>query len=152
MSRQASRFGAKPQEPSRFFLSGIPLKAIALTYLCYMDESGTPSIPGNTSHFVLVGLSIPISRWRDADKSITKILGKCGLENEDLHTAWVLRSYFEQSRIANFDELDWDARRAAVRKERNKYLLHLQQTHQSKSYRQFKKMYRHTDPYVHLTR
>ena len=31
-------------------------------YLCYIDESGTSDIPGNTSHFILAGLSLPI--WR----------------------------------------------------------------------------------------
>jgi hypothetical protein len=25
--------------------------------LCYVDESGVPEIPGNTSHFILAGLS-----------------------------------------------------------------------------------------------
>jgi hypothetical protein len=43
-------------------------------YLCYIDESGTPEIPGNTSHFILAGLSIPIWHWRSADRGITMIL------------------------------------------------------------------------------
>jgi hypothetical protein len=32
-------------------------------YLCYIDESGTPESSGNTSHFVLAGISIPIWHW-----------------------------------------------------------------------------------------
>jgi len=28
--------------------------------LCYVDESGTPDIPGNTSHYILTGLSYNI--------------------------------------------------------------------------------------------
>ena len=36
-------------------------------YLCYIDESGTSVVPGNTSHFVLAGLSIPIVQWKGGD-------------------------------------------------------------------------------------
>ena len=66
-------------------------------YLCYIDESGTPDVPGNTSHFILAGISIPIWHWRSADRSISTILRRYGLGGEELHTAWVLRSYLEQS-------------------------------------------------------
>ncbi|MBU1627456.1 DUF3800 domain-containing protein, partial [bacterium] len=41
--------------------------------ICYIDESGTPDIPGNTSHFVLCGLSIPISKWKDCESKICQI-------------------------------------------------------------------------------
>ncbi|MCU7837088.1 MAG: DUF3800 domain-containing protein [gamma proteobacterium symbiont of Taylorina sp.] len=40
-------------------------------YLCYIDESGTSSIPGNTSHFVLAGISVPIWHWKTCDKDIS---------------------------------------------------------------------------------
>ncbi len=33
-------------------------------FLCYIDESGTSNIPGNTSHFILAGLAIPEMRLR----------------------------------------------------------------------------------------
>lgn len=29
-----------------------------MVYFCYVDESGTLQIPGNTSHYVLCGISI----------------------------------------------------------------------------------------------
>ena len=29
--------------------------------LCYIDESGTPELTGNTSHFVLAGISVLIN-------------------------------------------------------------------------------------------
>ena len=83
-------------------------------YLCYIDESGTPEIPGNTSHFVLAGLSIPISYWRNADREVSQVLGAYGLENEELHTAWLLRKYLDQTKIPNFEQLDWASRRSAV--------------------------------------
>ena len=45
-------------------------------YLCYIDESGTPDIPGNTSHYILAGLSIPVEHWKTCDKEIGKIKSK----------------------------------------------------------------------------
>ena len=33
-------------------------------HLCYIDESGTPDVPGTTSHYVLAGLSIPDNFWK----------------------------------------------------------------------------------------
>ena len=120
-------------------------------YLCYVDESGTPEIPGNTSHFVLAGISIPIWHWRDADRSISAVLAKYGLGNAELHTAWMIRKYLEQSRIPHFDNLNWSDRRAAVERERNAYLLYLQRTGRSKTYHQHKKNYAHTNSYIHLT-
>jgi hypothetical protein len=119
-------------------------------YLCYVDESGTSEIPGNTSHFVLAGLSLPISFWRNADREISLVLGRYGLENEELHTAWILRRYLEQSKIPNFDQLDWFGRRSAVQQYRTKELLRLQKIGRG-PYRQAKKNYQQTNAYIHLT-
>jgi hypothetical protein len=119
-------------------------------YLCYIDESGTSEIPGNTSHFVLAGLSLPISFWRNADREISTVLGRYGLENEELHTAWVLRKYLEQSKIPNFDQMDWATRRSAVQQYRTRELLRLQKIGGG-PYRQAQKNYEQTKAYVHLT-
>lgn len=54
-------------------------------YLCYIDESGTSDIPGNTSHFVLSGLSIPIWYLKDCDRTIETIKRKYVLENSEIH-------------------------------------------------------------------
>jgi hypothetical protein len=120
-------------------------------YLCYVDESGTPETPGNTSHFILAGISIPIWHWRTADQAISSILSKYGLAGAELHTAWMLRKYLEQSRIPNFDRLSWADRRTAVERERNSYLLQLQRAKQQRTYHQHKKNYKHTQAYIHLT-
>ena len=120
-------------------------------YLCYMDESGTPDGPGTTTHFVLVGLSIPIWHWRDADHEITEILRKYGLQDAEIHTAWMLRNFLEQSKIPNFDQLDWGRRRTEAKRARAANLLNLQQQGKKKLYRQTKKNYEHTEPYIHLT-
>jgi Protein of unknown function (DUF3800) len=120
-------------------------------YICYIDESGTSDVPGTSSHFVLAGVSVPIEYWRTADKQISQTLSKYGLEKDELHTAWMARKYLEQSRIANFENLDWPTRRSAVHRERVKQLLALQKTQNSKAYRQAKKNYKHSDAYTHLT-
>ena len=116
-----------------------------------MDESGTSEIPGNSSHFVLAGICIPIWRWRSADQSVSAVLERYGLAGQELHTAWILRAYLEQSRIRDFVHLSWDARRREVERLRNAYLLHLQKEQQNKTYRQIKKNFAHTRPYIHLT-
>jgi hypothetical protein len=122
-------------------------------YLCYIDESGTSDIPGNTSHFVLAGLSIPIWHWRTADRDISDTLSHYGLSGKELHTAWLLRNYLEQSRIPGFDQLSHASRRAAVEQARTRELLRLQANPQKrKAYQQQKKNFAHTNPYVHLTR
>lgn len=119
-------------------------------YVCYIDESGTPDIPGNTSHFVLAGLSIPIRQWKSIDQSVSNVLKKFGLADAEFHTAWILRKYPEQNKIQNFEKLDYTARRGAVEHLRNVELIRLQKTNQM-AYRQAKKTFAHTSEYVHLT-
>lgn len=119
-------------------------------YLCYIDESGTSDIPGNTSHFILAGLSIPIHQWKTCDSQIERIKERYGIQHSELHIAWMLRAYLEQTRIADFETLSYATRRAEVQKARTAELLRLQRTNQ-KQYKQVRKNYKHTDVYTHLT-
>ena len=120
-------------------------------YLCYLDESGVPEIPGNSTHFVLAGIAIPIERWREADASISEIMAKYGLAGEELHTAWLLRKYLEQSRIDGFEKMDWDERRIQVARLRVAEIHRVRKLGIAKRNAQLKKVYRHTEPYIHLT-
>jgi hypothetical protein len=120
-------------------------------YLCYIDESGTSDIPGNTSHFILAGLSIPIWHWRIYDSAIETIKKKYGLENSEIHIAWMLRPYFEQKQITNFDTLDYRQRRSQVESLRNAELLRLQRVGNPSLYKQTKKNFRKTEDYIHLS-
>lgn len=120
-------------------------------HLCYIDESGTSSIPGNTSHFVLAGLAVPIWHWNDCDSELNAVKRRYSLQGAEIHTAWILRKYLEQSRIKNFESLDHDQRRYEVQKSRHLHLLNLQKKNNRKSYQQTKKNYQKTEPYVHLT-
>lgn len=121
-------------------------------YLCYVDESGTPDIPGNTSHFVLAALAFPIWHWRDADREISAIMNRYGLLGQEFHTAWLLRPYVEQEKINNFDKLPWPHRRSEALRARSAHLLQLQQKPNGhKAYKQAKKNYDKSSAYIHLT-
>lgn len=119
-------------------------------YLCYLDESGTSEIPGNTSHYVLSGLSIPVHKWKYCDNRISNLKNKWTLSGCELHTAWMRRPYIEQVKIPDFEKMDYQGRRVAVNSYRKNELLRLQKVN-PKLYKQVKKNYRKTDPYIHLT-
>lgn len=95
-------------------------------YLCYMDEFGVQQIPGNTSHFVLAGLSVPVWHWRDCDRDISHLKKTFGLVNAEIHTAWIRRIYPMQLKVPNFEKLRWRNRYFEVMKLRNAELLRLQ--------------------------
>lgn len=121
-------------------------------YLCYVDESGTPDLPGNTSHFVLSGVAIPIKCWKAYDQQIGAIKQRFRLGGTEIHTAWIARPYPEQRKVADFDKLSDGDRRRQVSSLRTAELLQLQKKKQSRNqYQQARKTYKHTDPYIHLT-
>ncbi|MHB8856109.1 MAG: DUF3800 domain-containing protein [Bellilinea sp.] len=120
-------------------------------YLCYIDESGTPEATGNTSHFILAGISIPIWHWQNYEKEIRAIQRKYNLDGSEIHTAWILRSYHEQSSITGFEEMKHTQRRAEVESYRRGELLRLQRLANPKLLKQVKKNFRETNQYIHLT-
>jgi len=115
-----------------------------------MDESGTPDVPGNTSHYVLAGVSIPVQCWKSCDKDIEKIKAKYGLAGKEIHVAWLLRSYPEQNKITGFEALSHPQRIQQVNSFRNTELLRLQRVN-IPLYRQTRKTYKKTESYIHLT-
>jgi Protein of unknown function (DUF3800) len=120
-------------------------------YLCYIDESGTSDIPGNTSHFILAGLSVPISRWKECDLQIEALKKRYGLVGAEIHVAWIMRSYIEQSQISGFSALGYMQRRSQVESMRKAELFRLQRSKNSKLYKQTKKNYQKTESYIHLS-
>jgi hypothetical protein len=109
-------------------------------YLCYIDESGTPESTGNTSHFVLAGISIPIWHWQNYENQIRIIQKKYALEGSEIHTAWILRPYREQSLISGFETMNYSQRRAEVESYRRGELLRLQRLPKPNSYKQVKRI------------
>ena len=121
-------------------------------YLCYVDESGTPETPGNTSHYVLAGIALPIERWKACDQIIGVVKDRNRLRNVELHAAWLARPYKEQRLIPNFERLSDEDRRRQVAQYRNTELLRLQRSKNRILYQRTKKFFKQTEQYVHLTR
>ncbi len=121
-------------------------------YLCYIDESGTPQVPGNSTHYVLAGLAIPIWHWTKCDVEIRKIKKKYNLQDKEVHTAWILRGYPEQGEIESFEEMSQQERRTQVLRLRHQTILRLQRAGNPKHHKQTKKNFKKTDDYIHLTK
>lgn len=131
-----------------------PLSPVAffIMYFCYIDESGTPEVPGTTSHYVLVGLAIPVEKWRICERDINQIKQKYNLGDSEIHTGWILRKYPEQNRINDFNNLSYSQRRYEVEKYRRGELIRLQGIPSlNKQLKQVKKNFNQTNPYIHLT-
>jgi len=121
-------------------------------YICYLDESGSPDLTSNTSHFVLLGLAIPAITWRYKDEEIRNIKRPFDLEGIEIHTGWMFRRYLEQERIKSFESLSREERRKAVYQERKATLLYTSATKNEKALNQLKINYKRTEQYIHLTR
>lgn len=73
MSRRASQSGGlSPDLQSLFYFKPM--------YLCYIDESGTPEVPGTTSHYVLAALTVPIYKWKVCEDEISRVKLKYDLQ------------------------------------------------------------------------
>lgn len=119
-------------------------------YICYLDESGVPQKnAGTTAYFVLLGLAIPATTWRDKDAEIAEILNARNFYGE-IHTAWMARMYPEQERIPDFVSLDPDARKRAVLNERKQDIAKAA-IRGAQAVKQLAKNYEKTLAYVHLT-
>ena len=55
-----------------------------MVYLCYIDESGTSEIPGNTTHYILCGVSLPIKYWKSYNKRINQLKHKYRIDNSEI--------------------------------------------------------------------
>ncbi len=119
-------------------------------YLCYLDESGTPETPGTTSHFVLCGLAIPAKFWNTCEKTISEFKNRWDISESEIHVGWMLRPYYEQQKISNFENLSYTQRRKEVLSFRKKEFYRIKKE-KHKTYKQIVKSYRKTEPYIHLT-
>lgn len=89
--------------------------------------------------------------WKDCDREIGLIKQQYGLEDAEIHAAWILRKYSLQYKIKGFNDLNHDQRRYEVGKLRTSRLLALQKSGKPKKYRQTRKNFLKTNAYVHLT-
>lgn len=121
-------------------------------YLCYLDESGSPEIGKDTTHFVFVGLAIPATAWKEKDAAIRDVKNRFGLAQSEIHTGWMARRYVEQEKIGGFEAMDWPTRRQTVEREREATLLRIATLKGPKEAQNQKRNFRKTLSYIHLTR
>jgi hypothetical protein len=120
-------------------------------YFCYLDESGTPELGANTTHFVFLGFAIPADMWPDKDSRINRIKDKFALSNIEIHTGYLARQFPEQNQVPDFEKLDFPARRQAVQKVREQELIKTAGLRSDKKLKEMKKRFRMTADYVHLS-
>jgi hypothetical protein len=118
--------------------------------MCYLDESGVQENTG-TQYFVLSGLAIPDKQWKALEQQVNNCKRRYGLENVEIHTAWLARRFVEQEQVRDFERLSWIDRRAAVRVRRDAALIKVAARSKASQLKEAKKNYRKTEPYVHLT-
>ncbi len=122
-------------------------------YLCYIDESGTPQVPGTTSHYILAGLAVPIWKWNICESEINYVKAKYDLLDKEIHTGWLIKTYPEQRKISDFETLSYVQRRSDVEMIRRSEILRLQGggAKERKSLPQVRKTQEKTKYYTHLT-
>jgi len=118
-------------------------------YICYLDESGTPESTANSSHFVLMGMAIPVERWKECDRQVNSIKARYGLEGAEIHTAWMLREYPEQGVVRDFGGIPFDERRREVLAVR---AMNLARSRTRERHLELSKNYAKTAEYIHLSR
>ena len=120
-------------------------------HICYIDESGTADVPGNTSHYVLAGLSIPDNYWNSHNEQMEDIKRRYRLSQAEIHVAWMLRPYVEQEKVPNFGSMTHEDRRLHVLSERRAEIFRLEQANKKYQRSQTRTNYDKTDSYIHLT-
>lgn len=118
-------------------------------YICYLDESGTTEAGDSSKHFVLVGLAVLAPAWKNKDAQVNAVKKKYGLEDKEIHTAWMQRDYAEQKFINDFANHDYATRRRLVVAQRTQNLARPRSKKQQKD---LLLNYRKTASYIHLTR
>ena len=66
-------------------------------YFCYLDESGTPQLGAETSHFVLIGEAIPAAAWHEKDRRVNAIKARYSLKDIEIHTGYLARRFLASS-------------------------------------------------------
>lgn len=117
-------------------------------HICYLDESGTVEANPSTTHFVLLGLAIPASTWKDKDNAVNAVKGKYDILGKEIHTGWILKPYAEQFHIPGFETLDFPSRRRAALGVR---ALNLARPRSNEKRKSLLIDYKKTEAYVHLT-
>ena len=119
-------------------------------YFCYLDESGTPQVAAQTSHFVLLGLAIPAAAWHLKDRRVNAIKARYGLKDVEIHTGYIARRFPEQEHIAKFEAMDPIQRRAVMDTARKNSLIKAAALKTGDQLKSLKKLYKKSADYIHL--
>lgn len=126
-------------------------------YLLYVDESGvTNPHPSQTSHYVTIGLAVHVGTWFALTRRVRSLKLAFALDGDteklELHAAWLLRAFREQTVITSFADLSRRARYDAVEEWRRKRREEDWPGLEPRLREREKKDFRKTEPFVHLTR
>ena len=116
-------------------------------YVLYLDESGVPERPGQTSHYAMAGIAIPARTWTKKRDQLGKLRDRYGLGDSEIHVAWLIRPYPDQLAVVDFETLPWADRRKGVEIIRRSKLRAMPDRVRKKQAAVFRK----TAPYLHLT-
>jgi len=131
--------------PQTFFISAKPM------YFCYLDESGTPELGAQTTHFILLGIGIPAATWHEKDRQVNHLKACYGLKDAEIHTGYIARRFPEQEHIANFEQMDEIQRRAEMVNERKNSLIKAAALKTGERLKALKKLHAKSVDYIHLT-
>lgn len=93
---------------------------------------------------------MPDQFWKNHHRQLEAIKTRYGLEDAEIHVAWMMRPYVEQQAIVGFEAMSYSRRRSEISRARTAELLRIQKEN-NKRYKQVRKNYRQTDAYIHLT-
>jgi len=119
--------------------------------LVYMDESGVEELTAGTSHFVLLGLMVPATEWKAATDQLERVKDTYGLQNVEIHTAWMHRKYIEQENVEGFAKLAKQDRIKAAQKEIARRAGILGVSGEKKKVTSYRREVAAITPYLHLT-
>lgn len=128
-------------------------------FLLYIDESGVAERDASqTSHFVMVGMAVHVGTWFALTQRVRALKSRYTLIRDtqnldlELHAAWVLRAYHEQSLIPGFDQLSQNARYDAIVQWREEQTIKAWPGMEKRKVAAEKKYFKRTIQYAHLTR
>lgn len=104
----------------------------------------------------MIGMAVHVGTWFALSQRVSDIKKRYALDGEidqlELHAAYMLRGFHEQSLIPSFERLTRRARYDAVIEWRAHHKLTVWPTKSKREVDKEKKVFRRTEPYIHLTR
>lgn len=119
--------------------------------ILYVDESGVEQLNAGTSHFVLLGVMVPMTEWKELDHEIHNIKANHDLDEVEVHTGWMCRAYAEQDSVPGFSSLSRNERIKAFEREVSRRAGVIAVQGRKDRVRAYARNIRNIRPYAHLT-